>query len=225
MNCELREERLFCDLPPEALHSLDSIKFLNFYPKGAMLFVEGQSPRGVFVLCNGGVKLSSSSSEGKTLMRIAGPGEVIGLSSTILEKPYEATAETMGPCQVNFIRREDFMKFLHQYEAVSTRVVKHLSLDYQMVSEQARSIALSNSAEEKLVRILIGWCEKDGVSTDKGTRVKITLTHEEMGQMIGASRETVTRVLADLKAKGIIELKGSSLFVKDKGLLASIVAS
>jgi CRP/FNR family transcriptional regulator len=96
--CPLHQDRLFCNLAPPALAGLDAISSAAIYPKGAILFVEGQEPRGVFVICNGRVKLSASSAAGKSLiLRIADPGEVIGLPGTISGKPYEATAEAQEP--------------------------------------------------------------------------------------------------------------------------------
>ena len=112
---KLRAEKIFCNLPNAALQALESIKYTTAYPKGAVLFVEGQAPRGVFILCRGRVKLSICSSDGKTLiLKIAGPGELLGLSACVTDKPYEATVETLSPCQVNFIRREDFLQLLHE---------------------------------------------------------------------------------------------------------------
>jgi CRP/FNR family transcriptional regulator len=96
--CPLHQDRLFCNLAPPALAGLDAISSAAIYPKGAILFVEGQEPRGIFVICNGHVKLSASSAAGKSLiLRIADPGEVIGLPGTISGKPYEATAEAQEP--------------------------------------------------------------------------------------------------------------------------------
>ena len=90
--CKLRADRLFCDLHTSALQSFESIKYATAYPKGAVLFVEGQSPRGIFVLCKGRVKLSICSTDGKTLiLKIAEPGEVLGLSATVSGKTYELT--------------------------------------------------------------------------------------------------------------------------------------
>ena len=115
LTCKLRADRIFCDLPPTALQNFENIKFATAYPQGAVLFVEGQMPRGIFVLCKGGVKLSINSPSGRTMIvKLAEPGEVLGLSATISGKPYEVTAETIDPCQVNFVKREDFLKFLER---------------------------------------------------------------------------------------------------------------
>src|SRR5260370_17902854 len=90
LTCPVREEHLFCNLPMNALQKLNEIKSTAVYPKSAVLFIEGHQPRGVFVLCTGKVKLSPSSSEGKTLTtKISSPGDVLGRTATISTHPYQ----------------------------------------------------------------------------------------------------------------------------------------
>jgi CRP/FNR family transcriptional regulator len=99
LTCKLRADRIFCDLPAASLQNFEHIKFATAYPQGAVLFVEGQVPRGIFVLCKGTVKMSINSPSGRTMIvKLAEPGEVLGLSATISGKPYEVTAETIDPC-------------------------------------------------------------------------------------------------------------------------------
>src|SRR3984893_18825771 len=102
ITCKLRADRVFCDLSETALQAFEDIKFATAYPQGAVLFVEGQVPRGIFVICKGTVKLSINSPSGRTMIvKLAEPGEVLGLSANISAKPYEVTAETIDPCQGN----------------------------------------------------------------------------------------------------------------------------
>ena len=111
----LVKERIFCDLPKSVLPELDKLSSPSTYLRDAVLFVEGQQPRGVFVICNGRVKLSASSSFGKSiLVRVAEAGEMVGLPGCISGKPYELTAEALEPLQANFIPREAFLQFLRQ---------------------------------------------------------------------------------------------------------------
>jgi CRP/FNR family transcriptional regulator, cyclic AMP receptor protein len=105
----MRAEHVFCDLPPLALQTFDHMKSPIAYPKGSILFLEGQAPRGIYVLCKGRVKLSLSANDGKILiLKLAEPGEVLGLSATVAGKPYELSAETMDTCQVNFMKTGRF---------------------------------------------------------------------------------------------------------------------
>jgi hypothetical protein len=107
--CKLRTDSFFCGLPKTSLEAFEKLKFTAAYPAGAVLFVEGQSPRGIYMLCKGRVKLSTTSSDGKTLiLKIVQPGEVLGLHASVSNTPYEITAETGQPCQLNFIKREGF---------------------------------------------------------------------------------------------------------------------
>jgi CRP/FNR family cyclic AMP-dependent transcriptional regulator len=217
--CPHREERLFCNLSPEGVKHLASITSASTYPKGATLFVEGQSPRGVFILCAGRVKLSTSSADGKTLiLRIADPGEVLGLPATVTGKPYELTAEVVEPTQANFIHRLEFLGFLRENGEAALRVAQQLGETYHSAVAEMRTIGLSRSASEKLARFLLAWCATDGKGKGE-IRGKLTLTHEEIAQMIGTSRETVTRLFADFKKKQVLQIKGSTLIIHDKAAL------
>ena len=188
-----------------------------------MLFVEGQSAQGVFLLCKGRVKLSMTSSEGKTLiLRIVKPGEILGMHATVSDTAFQATAETLEPCQVNFIKRDDFLRLLRDHGDASIHAAQQLSGSYQTACEQVRSLGLSQSAPEKLARFLLEWSAK-GQSSRQGIRVKLTLTHEEIGQIIGTSRETVTRTLGEFKSKHLAELKGSTLVIQNKAALEAFL--
>src|SRR3954463_2948905 len=114
--CTRRTNGFFCQLPPAALEHLDAIKFISTYPENAILFLEKQMPRGIYLLCEGEMKLSVSSAEGKTLiLKIAKPGEVLGLMSILSDTPHELTAEALRPCQVAFIRRDTFLSFIAKH--------------------------------------------------------------------------------------------------------------
>jgi CRP/FNR family transcriptional regulator, cyclic AMP receptor protein len=216
VNCPHRQDRLFCNLPPAALHHLSQITGSATYPKGATLFVERQPSRGVFILCTGHVKLSTSSSDGKTLiLRISEPGDLLGLPATISGRPYEVTAEVIESTQANFISRTDFLNFLREHGEAALRVAQELSETYQSAFAEMRTIGLSHSTGEKLARFLLDWSSNH--KPDNGSvNFKLTLTHEEIAQMIGASRETVTRLLADFKKRNLLRIKGSNVTITDQ---------
>ena len=223
-DCKVRTERLFCDMTPETLSAMDAMKFTGVYPNGSLLFVEGEEPRGVFILCRGRVKLSTSSREGKTLIvKIAEPGEILGASATILGKAYEVSAETIEPSQLNFIKRDDFLKFLNTNAEACMHTAQQLSEKYHSAQREIRSLGLSQTTSEKLARLLLDWCVSGGEKTARGTRLKVLLTHEEIAQMIGTTRETVTRVMSDFKRKKIIDVKGSTVFVPVMASLQEMV--
>ena len=217
--CAAKSENFFCSLPPGALKALDRVRFTSGYPKGAVLFGEQEEPRGVYILCKGRVKLSMTSSEGKSvILRLAVPGEVLGLHAVVSNQRYQASAETVEPCEVNFIRREDFLRFLRESPEASLHAAQQLSQSYQTACEQVRSLGLAQSAMGKLAAFLLLWASK-GRPAPEGTRVLLTLTHEEIGQMIGLSRETVTRTMGDFKRRQLVGTRGSTLVIQNRGAL------
>src|SRR5919109_2270795 len=146
LTCEMRPGRVFCDLPADALQAFDAIKTTTIVPKGTVLFTEGKQPRGVYVLCEGRAKLSVCSDNRKRLMlRVAGPGEVLGLSASMTGRPYEVTAEMMDTSQVAFVRRKDLLQFLRENRAACLQVVHLLSQDLHQAYERVRSIGLSRA--------------------------------------------------------------------------------
>ena len=223
MACPVHKDRLFCNLSPHALAGLEAISSSATYPKGAVLFVEGQEPRGVFVICNGRVKLSTSSSQGKSLIiRIAEQGELVGLPGSISGKPYEVTAETLGPIQANFIHREDLLKFLSENGDAALRVAEMLCHIYHATYQEVKYLGLSGTAAEKLARFIVDLTERKGQGATP-LRATVTLTHEEIAETIGSSRETVTRLFASFKRKHLIEIHGSTLLIKDKAGLQALI--
>lgn len=224
-NCPHREERLFCNLPLPAVKHLESITAAASYPKGATLFVEGQKPRGVFILCSGRVKLSTSSADGKTLiLRVPEQGEILGIAATVSGQPYQASAEVLEPAQANFIARNDFLDFLRDHGEAALRVAQQLSENYHLAINEMRTIGLSHSAAEKFARFLLEQIS-EGQKQDGEVRVTLTLTHEEIAQMIGASRETVTRLFSDFKKKNLLQVKGSSVVIHDVATLRKFADS
>jgi len=223
LSCPHREDRLFCNLPSAAVQELSAITSVAVYPKGAMLFVEGQSARGVFVLCSGRVKLSTSSADGRTLiLRMSEAGEVLGLPATVTGKPYELTAEVIEPTQANFITRESFLGFLREHGEAALRVAQQLGDIYHSAIAEMRTIGLSHSAGEKLARFLLDLSSENDKERSE-IRLTLTLTHEEIAQTIGASRETVTRLFSDFKKRELVQVKGSMVIIKSKAGLEALL--
>src|SRR3989442_6937492 len=164
-----------------------------------MLFIEGQLPRGIFVLCTGKAKLSTSSSEGKTvILKISEPGDVIG--------------------------RDALLHFLREHGEVALRVAEQLSHNYYSAYEEVRTLGLATSPSEKFAKLLISWSANAAHSTD-ASHIKLTLTHEEIAEMIGTSRETVSRLFSEFKRKQLLQMKGSTLIIRNKHALERMVHS
>ncbi|MBV9574725.1 MAG: Crp/Fnr family transcriptional regulator, partial [Acidobacteriales bacterium] len=141
---------------------------------------------------------------------MAGNGDVLGLSALISGQPYELTAETASPCQVNFVEREALLRLIEKHGELGLRSALELSREFQSAYRDIHDLVLARSSAGKLARLLLSWTpglKRESESNE--IRIRSNLTHEEMAQMIGASRETVTRLLSDLKKKEFIRLEGS----------------
>ena len=216
MSCKLKREGFFCRFSSPVLRSMDEVSHHSVMPGEALLFVEGQTPRGVFILCSGKVKLSTTSKEGKVLiLKQAEAGEVLGLSAAISGTNYEMTAETATPCQLNFIGRQDLMALLQNESEVGMHAAMWLSREFQGAYRDIHDLVLARSSSGKLARLLLS-CAPAGIQPSQELHLRSSMTHEEMAQRIGSSRETVTRLLSDLKKKRLIRLEGATLVIRDR---------
>ena len=150
--CDFRPDRIFCDMRVEALKAFDEIKSLATYPRNTVLFAEGRPVRGIYLLCDGRAKLSICSDSGKRLtLRVAGPGEVLGLGAALSNTPYEVTAELLDSSQIVFIRRKELMKFLRENPDVCMQVVRMLSQDLHGAYERVRNIGMVRSRRPRTI--------------------------------------------------------------------------
>lgn len=221
--CKFSRGDFFCRMPAGAMKDYQSIRADSAYPAGAILFIENQEPRGVFVLCEGEIKLCVTSRRGKSLiLRIVKPGEIMGLMSVFSNRPYEVTAETLRPSRVSFIRRQEFVRFLAQYPEMYQNIAHQLGANYHMACEQLRTIGLSATAPVKLARLLLEWSARgDSSESKEGVPVKLRLTHEEIAECIGSTRETVTRTLSDFKNRRLLAMNGCTMIIPSRTALES----
>jgi CRP/FNR family transcriptional regulator, cyclic AMP receptor protein len=223
--CPLLKDRVFCNLSPEALGGLDAISASATYPKGSLLFMEGQEPRGVFILCTGRVKLYGESAAGRSVIfRIAEAGEIIGLPSTLSSKPYEVNAEALEPLQANFIPRDKFLSFLRSHSEAALKVAEMLSAIYYATCQEIRYLGLATNSAEKLARFLLDLKPVKG-NASVPQKYLLTLTHEEIASIIGTSRETVSRLFATFKRRHLVEIRGSIVTLLDKAQLETLVGA
>ena len=223
INCHLHSRSFFCDLAPRTLLAFDQIKHAAVFPEHAVVLVEGQAACGVFILCQGRAKLSTTSKDGKTLIvRIAEAGEVLGLHAVVTGGRYELTVETMQPCQLNFVGRADMLRFLREHADAALHATQHLARDCSDAYGVVRAIGLSHSVSERFARFLLETAANGKVRNGR-VRVRLAMTHEEISQLVGTSRETITRLLSEFRRNELAELQGSTLIIYNRPALKSLV--
>jgi CRP/FNR family transcriptional regulator len=221
-NCPLHRPGFFCDFSHSILHSLNQFSHKSTFPAGAVLFVEGQTPRGMFVLCSGKVNLSTTSREGKILiLKTAEAGEALGLSAAVSGMGYETTAETATPCQLNFVDRKHLLELMQAHSEIGLHASQSLSRDFHSAYRDIHDLVLTRSSAGKLAKLLLSQSTHPAVTVGEA-RVSSSMTHEEMAQRIGSSRETVTRLLSDLRRRRLIHLDGPTLVIHDRTALEAM---
>jgi CRP/FNR family transcriptional regulator len=220
--CKLKENGFLCHLTTDAAKEFQLIKTSSLYPAGARLFLENEPAKGIFLLCSGKVKLSVSSRGGRTLiLQLAQPGEILGLSATMSGIPYEVSAETLYPSQVSFIRREDFISFIGRFPEAYQAVIRQLNFQYANACEQLRTVGLSSNAHEKIARLFLHWSSEEK-QTSEPAKIKMPLTHEQIAECVGSTRETVTRTLSEFKSRHLVMLQGTTAMIPDRAALMAI---
>jgi CRP-like cAMP-binding protein len=191
----------------------------SFHGRGSLLFTEGQPALGVFMIEKGCVKLMMCSGRGKSLiLGFLGPQSVLGLPAAILGLPHESSAEVMKPVTARFLPREDLLQQMRHAADAGLRAAQVVSQMLYSTLREMETLWLTDSVEQRLARFLISICAPRNGSRDI-INVALDLTHEDIAQRLGVSRETVTRILSRLKKRGILDLKQSVLMILNAGAL------
>jgi CRP/FNR family transcriptional regulator, cyclic AMP receptor protein len=223
LNCRLRCEGDFCSMPNDRLSRLNAAGHLTLYPGSVDLLAEGTVPPGVYIICSGRIKLSVRARDGKTIiLKVAGGRHVLGLSSVVSGRTSPVTATTVETCQIKFVEQEEFLELLAQDCDAAITCAQLLADEVGTAFDDVHELLLARSSTEKLARLLLSWVSEEPRNRD--LRVNQDFTHEEMAQMIGSSRETVTRLLCDLRRKDLIRLEGSTLVIPNRVALQAIAA-
>lgn len=213
LHCENRSSRLFCNLDSKALVDFDALGSHVEFESGTNIFEEETPVGSVYVLCHGRVKLFSTSRQGKTLiLKIAHPGDVLGLGAILSGSRYEVTAEAIEPVSVKVMPREDLLNFLHRHGQASLHAAQAVSEEYRTAFFDARRLALSASAASRLASLLLEW-GRTAAHGKTEMRFTMALTHEDLANLIGTSRETVTRLLGRFKRERLIQMRGASVLL------------
>ncbi len=223
LSCTTRRTNDLCSLPQDLMAEFNAMGHRTLFPANATLMTEGQIPRGVYIACCGRAKLSVRARDGKTIiLKIAGDHQVLGLSAVVAGGPSLVTVTTIELCQVKFIERDSFLRLIerssHAALACATMIAREITASFDDVHD----LLLARSSTEKLARLLLSWVANEPRNRD--LCVHTEFTHEEMAQMIGSSRETVTRLLSEMKRKDLIRFEGATLVIPNRIALQAVMS-
>jgi CRP/FNR family transcriptional regulator, cyclic AMP receptor protein len=224
LNCPQASKSPFCNLGEKSLTFLEVNSIPMEYRRGNILFREGDECSAVFVICSGRVKISATSREGRTfILRIAGPGDVLGMSSALQGEVYEMTSEAIEPTQVRVLRTKLFKQMVQEFADAGLGAAKALAKDYRAAFDEACLIALPGSPAGRLARLILDW-PADPRCKGPNSPVTMSLTHEELASMTATTRETVTRTLGRFRKEKLISIRGVALTVLQPEALEQLSA-
>ena len=195
----------------------------SVHPQGKVLFAEGEPARGIYILRSGRATSSISSHEGRVvILRIALAGDVLGLNSVLRNSSYNTTVKTIEPCCTDFISRVDFLKLMDRSKPATCAILKILSHELAELADRTTSLLLSKTAVARLAQLLLKWCDECGANNSRIVQINKKFTQEEIGQMICSSRETVTRLLAMLSRRQIVQITADRIVIQDRPALRDL---
>lgn len=211
--CGLRTAGSFCTLAGNSWREFATAGTSVRLQSGGMLFFENDPSDFIYVLCSGQLKLSCMSREGRVrIVRIAMPGDVLGLGAAASGMPYEVSAKALVPTQAKVLRKREFMAFLQSSNQASMEAMRSLSREYKSAFFDARRLSLTPSASGRLASVLLELANA-ATGGQPGQRFTMALTHEDLAGLAGLTRETVTRLLAKLQIGELIRIKGASMTI------------
>lgn len=205
------------------LHAWNGGKLDSLHGRESVLFSEGEPARGVYILRSGRAGVSISSREGRVvILRMAQPGDVLGLSAVLRNSTHEATVKTLEPCRVNFISRAELMDLVEKSDAGAAALIKLLGRELAELTDRSRSLLLPQTARARLAQLLLHWSKERQGNNSRARVIDKVFTHEQIGQMICSSRETVTRLLASMSRRNIIQVTSNSILIFDSAALETM---
>lgn len=214
--CENKSKSVFCDLTDRALNDLSHNKNVNCYKKGEVVFYQGNPPTGLYCINRGKVKILKAGNEGKeSIVRIAGPGDVLGHRSLFSKENYTATATALEETVICLIEKDYIFKVLKNETSIALNLIEKLGKEMGAAESKIASMFQKN-VSERLAEFLLTLLKNYGIEENGRYRLDIKLTREEIAQIIGTTNETVIRFISDFKEQAVIEQDGKTLYVVDK---------
>jgi CRP/FNR family transcriptional regulator len=223
--CANRRPGWFCSLGSAVLADLELATTTISLPAQASLFTEGEDARCLYLICGGYLKLTAGRAQNRQMIvRVAGPGSMLGLYAVLSHGVYEVSAESLTAAQLRPVERDRFSTFLRSHKEAQMRAVQCICQEYRFALQDACRISLAETVAARLGRLLLELAHQIGEHLNGGGfRFPLLLTHEEMASMTCTTRETVTRTLGRFRKDGWISIEDALVTVHHAEKLHSLL--
>ena len=216
---------LFQQLSDEQLKALEARSRIRVFPRSSPVYLPSDEANGVLLLVEGRVKIGSFTEEGKqSILCFIEPGELFGELALMGTQQREEFAETLENSKIVLIPNEVMQKLLAENPGVSLGITKLMGLRRRRIERRLKYL-LFRSNRERLIHLLLELAEQYGSPAAGGVELKIKLSHQDLANIIGSTRETVTVVLGELQSEGRLKLGRRKIVLTDVVQLADSVGS
>lgn len=221
--CSNRRPGWFCSLGSAVLADLELATSTISLPAQAPLFAQGEEARCLYLICSGYLKLTASGhGDRQMIVRVAGPGSILGLYAVLSHGVYEVSVESLTPAQLRPVERDRFLNFLRAHKEAQMRTVQCICQEYRFALQDACRVSLAETVAGRLGRLMLELAHQIGEHQQGACHFPLLLTHEEMASMTCTTRETVTRTLGQFRKDGWISIDGSLVIIHHPEQLQSL---
>lgn len=215
----LKHIRLFDGISPSEMQEMEKITRMEEVKKRQPLYLPGDPSSNVYLLKKGRVKIANTAPNGKEVtFDILEPGEVFGELDVLEDAPRSTSAETLDDAVICVIPRKDFDQYLAMHPTVMFKLTKLIGLRLKKIQSRVEDLVF-REVPARLAHLLSELGKTEGVVEKQGIRLKVKLTHQEMANLIGCSRETVSTTMGQFRDDGLIQIDGRTITIlKPDGL-------
>jgi len=216
----LRKVPLFSSLKDEELEAINLVSIVKKYPKDMIILLADEEGDTLFVIIKGKVKITSFSEAGKeVIFSIMGEGDFFGDMSLLDGKPRSASVVSIEDSELCLLRRNDFNRLVEKHPGIALKLLKELTSRLRKADERIESLALLD-VSGRIAGILLQIAEESGKrAPDGGVIIQSRPTHQELANMVGTTRETVTRILNQMEHNNYIVMSGKSVTILNPEML------
>jgi len=222
LSLRLQETPILASLSQRDWEKVKHLFVEKRFGKDDYIFFEGDPFSWLGVVLEGRVKMIKHSENGKdVVLDLIAPGEMLGELAAFNGEPYPATAQAMEPTVVASIHRDDYLRLLKQYPALALRVIEELGRRLREAQEMIKSMAVER-VERRIARILLKLAATTGSSSEEGIVIELSLSRQDIAEMVGTTVETAIRTMSKFGKKGLVQTKRGRVIILDPHQLVRI---
>jgi CRP/FNR family transcriptional regulator, cyclic AMP receptor protein len=218
----LGQASIFAGLDARQLDALAALAVKRRYRAREVVLRKGDPALQIFVIASGRLKAITAGSEGRqAALAIMGPGEVFGEVAVLDGQPRSATITAIEPCELVILQRNDLFHFLERTPTAAIKLLEVLARRLRRLSERVEDSTFLD-LPARLAKQLLHLADRYGRSDGKGTHIELKLSQQELGDLVGATRESVNKQLRAWETDRVLEQRGGRLVIFDRAELAAL---